>query len=315
MTERLASWSQSSDPLAVNQPTRGAARNESELGDGSNDVCDGLLLPSLGPGITLLDVEGGRGVPVLQSLVLDHLLMTDGPSYWIDARGFARTTTLSRISPSQRLLNRINVARGFTVYQHYGAVCDLPNAVKRYVQDSAEKPGDGFHRLQEDLDTTLTPSLVVAPAFDAFYRDNDTLSIQQSETLQARALARLSAYAEGFDTPVLVTRLKLNEFTSTIERIADHHLTCELTQMGPRFTGDDFETLVYPVEDGFYQTTFAYWKQILSTRAAQVGLQHENHPSPGISTRNVGHGTMIDGSSEALTANPLSDALTANQGW
>jgi len=34
-----------------------------------------MLLPQLDDGITLLDVEGGRGVPILQSLVLDHLLL------------------------------------------------------------------------------------------------------------------------------------------------------------------------------------------------------------------------------------------------
>ena len=31
--------------------------------------------------------------------------------------------------------------------------------------------------------------------------------------------------------------------------------------MGPRIIADDFETLVYPVDDGaYYQTTFSYWR-------------------------------------------------------
>jgi len=42
-----------------------------------------MLLPQLDDGITLLDVEGGRGVPILQSLVLDHLLLNDGPAFWV----------------------------------------------------------------------------------------------------------------------------------------------------------------------------------------------------------------------------------------
>jgi len=56
--------------------------------------------------------------------VLDHLLLHDGPAFWVDANGHATTATLAQISPSQRLLDRIHVARGFTAYQHYGAVCD-----------------------------------------------------------------------------------------------------------------------------------------------------------------------------------------------
>jgi len=62
-----------------------------------------MLLPQLDDGITLLDVEGGRGVPILQSLVLDHLLLLhDGPAFWVDANGHATTATLAQISPSQR---------------------------------------------------------------------------------------------------------------------------------------------------------------------------------------------------------------------
>ena len=107
---------QTSDQLAVDQPTRGADRNRS-LTDQADLTTDEMLLPSLDDGITLLDVEGSRGVPILQSLVLDHLLFHDGPAFWVDANGHA-TTTLAQIAPSRRLLDRIHVARGFTAYQH-----------------------------------------------------------------------------------------------------------------------------------------------------------------------------------------------------
>jgi hypothetical protein len=86
---------------------------------------DEALFPSLTEGITLLDIEGKRGVPVIQSLVLDHLLMTDGPAFWVDTNGYATTTSMARLALSHRLLNRIHVARGFTAYQHYSIVCDL----------------------------------------------------------------------------------------------------------------------------------------------------------------------------------------------
>jgi len=100
-------------------------------------------------------------------------------------------------------------------------------------------------------------------------RADDTLGETHAETLQARTLARLATYADGYDIPVLVTRNERNEFTEPVATVADHHLECEQTRMGPRVVGEDFETLVYPVDDGaYYQTTFfAYWQQLLAARA------------------------------------------------
>ncbi|PHQ40097.1 hypothetical protein DJ69_02640 [Halorubrum persicum] len=273
-----------------------------------------MLLPSLEDGITLLDVEGGRGVPILQSLVLDHLLLHDGPAFWVDANGHATTTTLTEIAPSQRLLNRIHVARGFTAYQHYGAVCDLPTAVNTAIQMStADARAAGRRALGRDEDpSSHTPALIVAPAVDAQYRADDTLSETHAKTLQARTLARLATYAEGYDIPVLVTRNERNEFTEPVATVADHHLECEQTRMGPRVVGEDFETLVYPVDDGaYYQTTFAYWRQLLAARATQVGVEPTT-PAPSTPTpEGVGTGVTADGETVAPTADPLLDAWTA----
>jgi len=57
-----------------------------------------MLLPQLDDGITLLDVEGGRGVLILQSLVLDHLLLNDGPAFGSTQTGTQRRQH-SRRSP------------------------------------------------------------------------------------------------------------------------------------------------------------------------------------------------------------------------
>jgi hypothetical protein len=305
---------------AVGQPTRGADWNRS-LADRTDQPMDGVLLPSLEGGITLLDIEGGRGVPTLQSLVLDHLLHSEGPAFWVDANGHVTTTTLARIAPSQRLLDRIHVARGFTAYQHYGAVCDLPGAVNRSIRDAtATSKTEIRERRAANGDANAsrhTPSLVVAPAVDAQYRADDTLSEAQAETLQARALARLATYAEGYDVPVLLTRTADDEFTAPVETAADHRLECEQTRMGPRFVGEDFETLVYPVDDGaYYQTTFAYWRDLLSARATQIGVEPTapSASAPGDNTAGVGTGTTADGGTAPLTASPLRDAWTASTG-
>jgi len=236
-----------------------------------------------------------------------------GPAFWVDANGHATTTTLAQISPSQRLLDRIHVARGFTAYQHYGAVCDLPTAVNKSIRTStADSGADGRRAPGRDEDTSPhTPALIVAPAVDAQYRADDTLGETHAKTLQARTLARLVTYAEGYDIPVLVTRNERNEFTELVATVADHHLECAQTRMGPRVVGDDFETLVYPVDDGaYYQTTFAYWRQLLAARATQVGV--EPTPAPSTPTpEGVGTGVTADGETVAATADPLIDAWTA----
>ncbi|MFC7143161.1 hypothetical protein ACFQMA_25635 [Halosimplex aquaticum] len=303
-----------SNRLAVDQPKRSADRNQN-LANQADPATDGMLLPSLDDGITLLDVEGDRGVPILQSLVLDHLLLHDGPAFWIDANGHATTATLTQIAPSQRLLNRIHVARGFTAYQHYGAVCDLPTAVNKSIQMSTTDAGAAGRRApSRDKETSPhTPALIVAPAVDAQYRADDTLGETHAKTLQARTLARLATYAKGYDIPVLVTRNEQNEFTEPVATVADHHLECEQTRMGPRVVGEDFETLVYPVDDGaYYQTTFAYWRQLLAARATQVGVEPTTPAAPTPTPEGVGTGVTADGETVAATADPLLDAWTAS---
>jgi hypothetical protein len=276
-----------------------------------------MLLPSLDDGVTLLDVDGGRGVPILQSIVLDHLLLHDGPAFWVDANGHATTTTLSRIAPSQRLLDRIHVARGFTAYQHYGAVCDLPAAVNQSIQDTAPD-GSPCRRQSRNADEDAsphTPSLIVAPAIDAQYRDDETLGETHADTLQARTLARLATYADGYDIPVLVTRTERDDFTAPVAMAADYHLECEHTRMGPRVVGDDFETLLYPVEDGaYYPTTLTYWRQLLAARATQVGIEPTT-TSPSTPTPDgIGTESTVDGDAVSATTDPLLDAWTAGSG-
>ena len=302
-----------SNRLAVDQPTRGADRNRS-LADQADPATDEMLLPQLDDGITLLDVRGGRGVPILQSLVLDHLLLHDGPAFWVDANGHATTTTLAQIAPSQRLLNRIHVARGFTAYQHYGAVCNLPTAVNKSIRTSTADTGPARQRAPDrDEDTSPhMPALIVAPAVDTQYRADDTLGNHHADTLQARTLARLATYADGYDIPVLVTRSERDEFTEPVATVADHHLECEQTRVGPRVVGEDFETLVYPVDDGrYYQTTFAYWRQLLAARATQVGMEPTTPAASTPTPEGVGTGVTVDEETVAATTDPLLDAWTA----
>jgi hypothetical protein len=201
-------------------------------------------LPSLEPGVNLLE---NSSTGPLQSLVLDHLLLHEGQTLWVDSRGQAGTTALARLAPSRRLLERIQVARGFTPYQHYSLVEAL--------QARLETPGTDI-------------SLVVVPLLDHHYRSEDLRGLDGGTLVEAVA-ERLAAIATTHDVPILVTRAEVDDISRPIDRVADTAIACEETRFGPRFVGEEFETLVYRDGRG-YQTTLAFWAEVLAERAATV---------------------------------------------
>ena len=201
-------------------------------------------LPELEAGVRLLEMEGDdRATGPLHSLVLDHLLMNDGTVVWVDAGGHAVTQSLASLAPSMRTLERVYVARGFTAHQHYQLVRELPEKV--------------------DEDT----SLVVCPAFDQLYRDAEAYA-DEGEDLLLRALATVANVADQYDIPVLVTRWQQDSLSDPITAAAQETIRCKQTKFGPRFVGNNFETLVYPMEDGTVQTTLAFWKRVLEARVS-----------------------------------------------
>jgi hypothetical protein len=201
-------------------------------------------LPQLRSGIQLLTGEDRLTGP-LQTLVLDHLLRTGGHAVWLDAAGHAVTHQLARLAPSDRLLDRVQVARGFTHTQHNALV----------------------NRLDAVVDDTTT--LVVCPALDAPYRTDCPAS--QAASLFRRSLAGVATVAREHDLPVLATRRRADETSAPLATAADRTIRVERTSEGPRFVGDDFETLVYPADaDGYAQTTLRYWARLLTARHPAV---------------------------------------------
>jgi len=206
----------------------------------------GPELPALDPGVRLLELDSEtRATGPLHSLVLDHLLLKDGTAVWLDAGRNAVTQSLAEIAPSMRLLDRITVARGFTPHQHYELAQRLPEQV--------------------DDDTTL----LVCPDIDLLYRDAETYA-DEGEELMLRALAAIAGVANRRDIPALVTRSRADAFADPIKAAARETIACRQTRFGPRFSGADFETLVYPSADGTVQTTLAFWKRILQARQRAV---------------------------------------------
>jgi hypothetical protein len=190
---------------------------------------------------TLLErADGGGDAGPLHALVVDHALARGGPVLWVDAGGHAVTTSLRRLAPHDRVLDRVRVARGFTPYQHTSLLRALAD---RVASDS--------------------PSLVVLPAVDAPYRDD--VRGRSGRDLLLAALADVARATRDADVPVLVTRRRDDAFAAPVEAFATATLAYRETAHGPRFVGDD-ETTVYRLGGGWVQTTFAFWADVLAAR-------------------------------------------------
>jgi hypothetical protein len=231
-------------------------------------------LPTLDDGVYLLepDARGSRRrrgmvLSSLHALALDAALAAGGDVVWIDAQGHATTHTLARVAPSERALERVHVARAFTTHQHH----TLVEQVGRWLR------GEHDHERPSPFGSPATdrPAVLVCPALDALYRAGEVRE-SDSQALLTRTLAVLRAAAREHDLPVLVTRTQADDYTAPIE-VATTTIGLERTPFGPRFECDalDFETLVYPVVDGIVQTTFAFWREVLSTRHPGIASASE----------------------------------------
>ena len=200
-------------------------------------------LPALEPGVTLLDVDPSLGVTPVQALLIDQVLGSDDDAYWVDGAGTAQTTRLRELAPHTRVLERIHVARGFTPHQHTALI----------------------NRLHTSF---IDASTVIATGLDRLYRDDD-VSRDHGQSMLLRALASLARAARVHDVPVIITRVRDDDFSAPIANAATRHLYCRETQFGPRFEASDgdAETLVYYTGNGWMQTTLAYWREVLAHRA------------------------------------------------
>jgi hypothetical protein len=203
-------------------------------------------LPELTPGVILVDVGDALGATPVQALLLDQVLSGNGPAFWVDGANRANTTRLRELAPADRVLDRIEVARGFTAHQHTSLL----------------------DRLAGRLDARGSPSVVVATGLDGMYRDAD-VDDELAEQMFIRAIASLARVVRVHDVPVLVTRCRGDDFSQPLRRAAATHLQCRATPFGPQFedAAGDMQTLVYHTGDGWMQTTLAYWQEVLEHRA------------------------------------------------
>jgi len=220
-------------------------------------------LPELAPEVTLVDADDELGVTPVQALLLDRVLGGDGPGFWVDGANGANTTRLREVAPADRVLDRIEVARGFTVHQHT-ALLD---------------------RLAGRVAARAVPSVVVATGLDEMYRAAD-VDGELAARMFVRAIASVARVARVHDVPVIVTRCREDDFSRPLRHAAATRLRCRATPFGPRFEDaeGDAETLVYHTDDGWLQTTLTYWREVLEHRARMHGAStiERTTAAPGV---------------------------------
>jgi len=92
-------------------------------------------------------------------------------------------------------------------------------------------------------------AVVVLPAIDQPYRGDDVQGSGGKDML-VRALAQVAARARELDIPILCTRSEADAFSESVATAASSTIRVRETPTGPRFVGDEFETLVYELDDG-----------------------------------------------------------------
>lgn len=210
-------------------------------------------LPVLDEEINLLRSDKQRK-EALQSLVINNQVLDDGDTVWIDACNYASTHIMHRLTPDPTLLESIQVARAFTQYQHYTLTENLLEKI--------------------DRDT----SLVVLPAFDYLY-DDDQLYSGEGEEMVEFAMEYIEEVVDQYNVSVLMT--DTGNYPSIIEDCVDEIVECRVTSMGARFQSSDFETLVYPANGGL-QTTLELWRRILEQTYESVDMEETQLGEVGI---------------------------------
>ncbi len=198
--------------------------------------CIDDTVPTLTPGLTYLATEEARASALYRlALAGDRA----GTTYWIDAGNTASTYTLLEHGATPWRLETITLARAFTAYQH--------------------------HTLVHELDGHLGAEcrLVVAPRLGSLYADDD-VPTSEAEALFEDILAALTAIAEEYDLPVLVTA-HADDFADTLPERATQVITARETDMGTAYGGDADATTVYR-GPGFWQTTIPYWAELMGHR-------------------------------------------------
>jgi len=221
--------------------------------------------------LILLDAEEDvRGV--IPALLVNHVLKHEQSVMWVDGKNSVSAVQLAQIAPRDHLLGSVFVSRSFTPYKHMVTIEDLRGVMARQGEKQRGYQHPKFSKITDPV------GLIVCTGVDAQYQGDPSgldRGTTQPQDAFLRTIANVASISRDCNLPVLTTRTENNEFSRPIERAATRKLGCEMTSFGPRFSGDDVETLVYPVTDGMVQTTILYWKRVCEAQLIAASAQEQ----------------------------------------
>lgn len=188
------------------------------------------MLPELQEGVTRMQYSGGR--PVFQLFTAYEALK--GNCVWIDVENHSSTYALADVAGGE-VLERVSIGRAFTPFQHHQLCMDL----------------EGF--IDEDTE------LVAMPSINGLYEDGQ-VNTEEAEELLEEALENVREVAEEKGLKVLISNSDRveGELEYLTGVYSQNFVSVKETGQGLRFSGNEFQTLIYP-DSGVLQTTIPLW--------------------------------------------------------
>jgi len=188
------------------------------------------LLPQLEQGITKLQYKGER--PVFQLFTAQEAL--NGDCVWIDVENHSSTYALADTGGRQ-VLEKVSIGRAFTPFQHHQLCMNLED----FIDEATE--------------------MIALPSANGLY-ENGQIKTREGEELLEEALTHVKKLAEKKNLKILISDSAKAE--GELEYLtgvySQNSISVKQTGEGLRFSGQDFETLVYP-DSGVLQTTIPLW--------------------------------------------------------
>lgn len=188
-------------------------------------------VPPIYGDITL--VEHRTDLPILQSLIARNL--DTGKALWVDSGNSSSTYALSSIG-GEKLLEKVEIGRAFTVFQHYQMICEL----EKYIESDTE--------------------LLVFSNLTLLY-DEGGANDYESRELFEELLDKIESIIEGQNLKVLIDLPSVDsELNLLVRKKAEKIVKVEQNSKGLRYSSDEFETSFYK-DSSSVQTALPYWSQ------------------------------------------------------
>lgn len=193
------------------------------------------------PGINRVEIS--EDIPIFQLILGQHLTNTTEKAIWIDSGNEASTYALSSAG-SPELLERVQIGRAFTAFQHYHIV----NRIEEFLE-----PETGY---------------IILPNIDQQYKTGN-ISENEMKDLFLDLLYKIeSIKSERPEIKILYSLFdeSPHEINSELRQVTDNSIEIKKNSQGLKSNSKGKDRLYYK-KQGCIQTTISFWKR-------------ENHENP-----------------------------------